>query len=118
MRIAPPQQKLLLEVFSDDGVEAFVAASRVWAQRLPDKHKTWLKLAKGTPVSAHQDHISASLLPIWSSDNPGSDADLLVLKSLLYGLPPEQKIHVPASGSHNARHWYRLDGLLHDANKV
>ena len=36
MRIAPPQQKLHLEVFSDDDVEAFIAASRTWAQRLPD----------------------------------------------------------------------------------
>ncbi len=61
-----PQRKLHLEVFSDDDVEAFIAASRAWSQRLPDKHKTWLKLTKGTPLSAHQDHTSASFLPIWS----------------------------------------------------
>jgi predicted chitinase len=110
-----PQQKLHLEVFSDDDVEAFFAASRVWAQRLPDKHKTWLKLAKGTPVSAHQDHISARLLPIWSRDNPGSDADLLVPKSLLDGLPPERKIRVPTGASGKTYNWYRLEGLLYDA---
>ncbi|MGX1087281.1 hypothetical protein [Pseudomonas sp. AP3_22 TE3818] len=110
-----PQQKLHLEVFSDDDVEAFFAASRVWAQRLPDKHKTWLKLAKGTPVSAHQDHISARLLPIWSRDNPGSDADLLVPKSLLDGLPNERKIRVPTGASGKTYNWYRLEGLLYDA---
>ena len=110
-----PQQKLHLEVFSDDDVEAFIASSRAWAQRLPDKHKTWLKLAKGTPVSAHQDHISASLLPIWSSDNPGSDADLLVPKSLLDGLPPERKIRLSTNTSGKTYNWYRLEGLLHDA---
>ncbi len=110
-----PQQKLHLEVFSDDDVEAFFAASRVWAQRQPDKHKTWLKLAKGTPVSTHQDHISARLLPIWSRDNPSSDADLLVPKSLLDGLPPERKIRVPTGASGKTYNWYRLEGLLYDA---
>lgn len=112
---AAPQQKLHLEVFSDDDVESFFAASRAWAQRLPDKHKTWLKLAKGTPVSAHQDHISASLLPIWSRDNPGSDADLLVPKSLLDGLPNERKIRAPTGASGKTYNWYRLEGLLYDA---
>ena len=111
-----PQRKLHLEVFSDDDVEAFIAASRAWSQRLPDKHKTWLKLAKGTPLSAHQDHTSASFLPIWSRDNPGSDADLLVPKSLLDSLPPERKIRVPTGVSGNTYNWYRLEGLLHDAN--
>ncbi|QXH60328.1 hypothetical protein [Pseudomonas azerbaijanorientalis] len=110
-----PQQKLHLEVFSDDDVEAFFAASRVWAQRQPDKHKTWLKLAKGTPVSTHQDHISARLLPIWSRDNPGSDADLLVPKSLLDGLPPERKIRLPTGASGKSYNWYRLECLLYDA---
>lgn len=110
-----PQQKLHLEVFSDDDVEAFFAASRVWAQRLPDKHKTWLKLAKGTPVSALQDHISASLLPIWSRDNPSSDADLLVPKSLLDGLPNERKIQASSGASGKTYNWYRLEGLLYDA---
>ena len=110
-----PQRKLHLEVFSDDDVEAFIAASRAWSQRLPDKHKTWLKLAKGTPLSAHQDHTSASFLPIWSRDNPGSDADLLVPKSLLDSLPPERKIRVPTGVSGNTYNWYRLEGLLHDA---
>ncbi|QXH63910.1 hypothetical protein [Pseudomonas azerbaijanorientalis] len=110
------EQKLHLEVFSGDDIDEFFEDSRAWAQRLPDKDKTWLKLARGTPVAAHQDHISASLLPIWSSDNPCSDADLLVPKSLLDGLPPERKIRVPTGASGKTYNWYRLDGLLHDAD--
>ncbi|MDZ5433234.1 N-acetylmuramidase domain-containing protein [Pseudomonas fluorescens] len=111
-----PQRKLHLEVFSDDDVEAFFTASRVWAQRLPDKDKTWLKLAKGTPVAAHQDQISANLLPIWRSDNPCCDADLLLPKSLLDRLPPERKIQLPTGTSGKTYTWYRLDGLLHGAD--
>ncbi|MGF6093168.1 glycoside hydrolase family 19 protein [Pseudomonas sp. 18173] len=103
-------------MFSGDDIEVFFEASRAWAQRLPDKDKTWLKLARGTPVAAHQDHISASLLPIWNSDNPCSDADLLVPKSLLDGLPPARKIRVPTGASGKTYNWYRLDGLLHDAD--
>ena len=111
-----PERKLHLEVFSGDDVDMFLEKSRAWAKRLPDKHKTWLKLAKGTPVVPHEDHVTAALLKVKSEGSPVSAADLLVPKSLLDGLPADRKIHVPASGSHNARRWYRLDGLLHDAN--
>ena len=45
-----PEKKLHLETFSGDDVEAFIDDSRDWAQRLPEKDRTWLKLAKGTPV--------------------------------------------------------------------
>jgi hypothetical protein len=40
----------------------------------------------------------------------------VVPKSVLDALPADRKIQVPASPSHNARTWYRLDGLLHDAD--
>jgi predicted chitinase len=111
-----PDERLHLETFSGDDVEAFIEASRDWAKRLPDKHKTWLKLAKGTPVVPHEDHVTAALLKVKSEGSPVSAADLLVPKSLLDGLPADRKIHVPDGGSHNARRWYRLDGLLHDGN--
>nr|WP_259334697.1 hypothetical protein [Pseudomonas sp. DP16D-R1] len=111
-----PDERLHLETFSGDDVEAFIEASRDWAKRLPDKHKTWLKLAKGTPVVPHEDNVTAALLKVKSAGSPVSAADLLVPKSLLDGLPADRKIHVPDGGSHNARCWYRLDELLHDAN--
>ena len=111
-----PQKKLHLEVFTGDDMEAFIEASRLWALRLPDRDKTWLKLAKGTPVVTHQDGFSATLLPILSGPNTPSGADLLVPKSLLDGLPADRRIQLPATESRKACNWYRLDGLLSDAD--
>ncbi|KKX58911.1 hypothetical protein PU99_22035, partial [Pseudomonas putida] len=54
-----PKKKLHLETFSEEDVEVFIVASRAWAQRLPARERTWLKLAKGTAVMAHRDGASA-----------------------------------------------------------
>ncbi|MDF9777664.1 pesticin C-terminus-like muramidase [Pseudomonas baetica] len=115
-RAEQPEHKLHLEVFSGDDVDLFLENSRAWAQRLPDKNKTWLKLAKGTPVVPHEDNVTAALLKVMSADSPVTAADLLVPKSLLDGLSAKDKIVVPATDVHKARNWYRLDGLLHDAD--
>ncbi|WP_166359738.1 hypothetical protein [Pseudomonas akapageensis] len=112
-----PEKKLHLEVFSGDMVDNFIEASRAWAQRLPASSRTWLKLAKGTVVAAHQDHFSAKRPPnFFYGDTTSSDADLLVPKSLLDGLSADRKITEPATSGHKAYNWYRLDGLLHDAD--
>ncbi|WP_341522384.1 hypothetical protein AABC73_02865 [Pseudomonas sp. G.S.17] len=113
-----PEQKLHLEVFSGDNVKAFIAASRAWAQRLPATSKTWLKLAKGSAVVTHQERFNAKQPPTLNAPHALSDADLLVPKSLLDGLPPEKKIAVAATPDKKACNWYRLDGLLHDANNT
>lgn len=113
-----PENKLHLEVFSEQDANAFLKASRAWAERLPDRDKTWLKLAKGTPVVAHQDDLGPSCLPQLSGANLFSGADLLVPKSLLDDLPAEHKIASPAVPGRGARRWYRLDGLLNDADNV
>jgi hypothetical protein len=113
-----PERKLHLEVFSGDDVEVFIKNSRAWAQRLPGTSKTWLKLAKGTPVVAHQEHFSPQYPPTLSAASTPSDADLQVPKSLLDGLPAERKITVPAAWDRKTCNWYRLDGLLHDANNT
>ena len=115
-RAEHPEEKLHLEVFSGDDVDIFIEASRAWAKRLPDKDKTWLKLAKGTAVVTHEDNPTAARLQMASASSPLSAADLLLPKSVLDALPADRKIQVPASPSHNARTWYRLDGLLHDAD--
>jgi predicted chitinase len=113
-----PEKKLHLEVFSGNDVELFIEASRAWAERLPVQDKTWLKLAKGTRVIAHQEHYSASMHPIWDErHSPLSDADLLLPKSLLDSLPMERKIVAPANSAGKAYTWYRLEGLLHDADR-
>ncbi len=112
-----PEQRLHLEVFSGDDIDLYFEASRAWAQRLPAKEKTWLKLVKGTAVVPHRDDVTGPLLRIWSETSPLSDADLLIPRSLLDSLPAEKKFHVPGRDGRNDRRWYRLDGLLHDAEQ-
>ena len=111
-----PEKKLHLETFSGDDVEAFIDASRAWAQRLPEKDRTWLKLAKGTPVVPPEGNTTAAQLQMSSASSPLSAADLLVPKKLLDDLPTDRKIQVPASPTRKARTWYRLENLLHDAD--
>ncbi|WLH69944.1 hypothetical protein [Pseudomonas sp. FP2309] len=111
-----PEQKLHLEVFSEDDVEKFIEGCRNWALNLPTTGRTWLKLAKGTAVVAHQDHFNAKQLPTFSTADTVSGTDLLVPKSLLDSLPAAEKITVPAMEGHKAYNWYRLNQLLNDAD--
>lgn len=113
-----PEKKLHLEVFSGDEVEGFIEASRAWAQRLPVTGKTWLKLAKGTNVVAHQERFNTTQPPTLRDASTPSDADLLVPKSLLDGLRAEDKIVITATAERKACNWYRLNGLLHDVNNT
>jgi GH24 family phage-related lysozyme (muramidase) len=113
-----PEKKLHLEVFSADHVEPFIEASRAWAQRLPEASKSWLKFSKGTAVVAHQERFSVTQPPTLSAASTPSDADLLVPKSLLDSLPLDKKIMIAATADRKACNWYRLDGLLHDADGV
>lgn len=112
---AHPQQYLHLEVFSGENVKVFIEKSRNWAKDLPASGRTWLKLAAGTPVVAHQEGIDASHPPVSTPDTPTASTDILLPKSLLNGLRAEYKIQVPASGGAKPRNWYRLDGLLNTA---
>ncbi|WP_433736007.1 glycoside hydrolase family 19 protein [Pseudomonas putida] len=111
-----PTEKLHLETFTGDDIEAFIENSRAWAQRLPEKDKTWLKLAKGTPVVPPEGNTTAGQLLVSSASSPLSAADLLVPKSLLDQLPADRKIQVLATSTRKARNWYRLENLLHDAD--
>jgi predicted chitinase len=111
-----PEKKLHLETFSGDDVEAFIDDSRDWALLLPKKDRTWLKLAKGTPVVPPEGNTTAAQLQMSSASSPLSAADVLVPKKLLDDLPTDRKIQVPASPTRKARTWYRLENLLHDAN--
>ncbi|MBV7549916.1 hypothetical protein KW849_26905 [Pseudomonas sp. PDM26] len=111
-----PDEKLHLETFSGDDVEAFIDASREWAKRLPEKDRSWLKFPMGTPVVPLEGNTTAALLQASSDSSPRSAADLLIPKTLLDNLPADRKIQVPASPTRNARTWYRLEHLLHDAD--
>lgn len=111
-----PENRLHLEVFSAGDVKTFLRLSRLWADKLPASSRTWLKLVKGTPVVAHQGTFSSKKPPTLKAAGHLSAAQLLLPKSLIDGLPAERKIAVPASGDSKACNWYRLDGLLHDAD--
>ncbi len=111
-----PEKKLHLETFSEQDMDVFIVASRAWAQRLPARERTWLKLAKGTAVMTHRDGASATRWPVPSGTDPVSDAGLLIPKSLLEALSADDKISVPATLDRKAINWYRLEGLLHDAD--
>jgi len=111
-----PEKKLHLEVFSADRVELFIETSRAWTQRLPAASKTWLKFPKGTAVVTHQEHFNAIHPPTLRTPSTPSDADLLVPKSLIDGLPTNKKIVVTATPDRRACNWYRLDRLFHDAD--
>jgi predicted chitinase len=111
-----PDKRLHLETFSGDDVEVFIEASRLWAKRLPEKDRTWLKLAKGTPVVPPEGNATAAQLQASSASSPHSAADLLVPRKVLDDLPAAQKIQVPASPTRKARTWYHLKNLLHDAD--
>ncbi|WP_162945846.1 hypothetical protein [Pseudomonas sp. DY-1] len=109
-----PQKKLHLEVFTADDVATFFAACRAWAEHLPSKEKTWLKLAKGTLVITHQSQYCKTSPPSQAHPGTPSGADLLVPRVILDGLASEQKIELPRTDDRNAFNWYRLDGLLND----
>lgn len=115
---ALPQKKLHLEVFTGDNVRDFIQQSRAWAARLPASGKTWLKLVKGTRVITHQEGFNKQNPPSLTAPATESAADLLVPKSLLDGLRPECRINLAATATEKACNWYRLDGLLHDANRT
>jgi hypothetical protein len=113
-----PESKLHLEVFSGEDANAFLKSSRAWAERMPARDKTWLKLAKGTPIVTHEDGFHTTQIPHLSDAKLLSDADLLLPKSLLDDLPAKSKIALPASPGRRAQNWYRLDGLLNDADNT
>ena len=110
-----PEQRLHLEVFSTEVVDSFIEASRAWGKRLPPSSKTFLKLAKGTAVVTHQERFSTQQPPTLKAPNTPSAAEVLLPKSLLDGLPADKKIKVSATDGNSACNWYRIDGLLHDA---
>lgn len=107
-----PQEKLHLEVFACDNVETFFTKSRAWANRLPEKDKTWLKLEKGTKVVTHQASFSTTRPPHLAHPHALTGAPLLLPRAMLDGLAADRKIAVPAGETTKARNWYRLENLL------
>ncbi|WP_285961918.1 hypothetical protein [Pseudomonas tohonis] len=110
-----PQERLHLEVFASENVEAFFARSRQWADQMPATARTWLKLEKGTKVVIHQPGHCHSAPPTLGDAHVASGAKLLIPRTELDGLSADRKIAIPATETSRARNWYRLDDLLIDA---
>lgn len=110
-----PQERLHLEVFASENVEAFFARSRQWADQMPATARTWLKLEKGTKVVIHQSGHCHSAPPNLGDPHVASGAKLLIPRTELDGLSADRKIAIPATETSKARNWYRLDDLLIDA---
>lgn len=110
-----PQERLHLEVFASENVEAFFARSRQWADQMPATARTWLKLEKGTKVVIHQPGHCHSAPPTLGDPHVASGAKLLIPRTELDGLSADRKIAIPATETSKARNWYRLDDLLIDA---
>ncbi|WP_181295371.1 hypothetical protein [Pseudomonas sp. Q2-TVG4-2] len=114
-----PQPLLHLEVFSCEDVPAFIASSRAHAARLPDEHKTLLKIHKGaSKLVPHRPGIDSNNPPSINDEGMVIGVDLIVPQSLLDGLPADAKLIAPArkgdrSCSPEVR-WWRLDDLLAD----
>lgn len=114
-----PQPLLHLEVFSCEDVPAFIASSRAHAARLPDEHKTLLKIHKGaSKLVPHRPSIDSNNPPSINDEGMVIGVDLIVHQSLLDGLPADAKLIAPArtgdrSCSPEVR-WWRLDDLLAD----
>ncbi|OBY87655.1 hypothetical protein A6723_000230 [Pseudomonas sp. AU11447] len=104
-----PIRKLHLETFTAQNLPEFFEASRAWAQRLPEQEQTWLKLPRGTPVIAPRENGPPAL----GENGTPCGNDLLVPRSLLDGLPAENKRVVTSDGA-PTYNWYRLEGLLND----
>src|SRR5690606_38401129 len=115
------QSLVHLEAFSCDDVPGFIGRSRAWASRLPDSHKTLLKVHTGASnLIAHRDDIKSDNPPKLSDSGSQIGVDLIIPQALLDGLPAANKIHVktPVEGSSTPRtiYWWRLDGLFADDN--
>lgn len=113
------QPLLHLEVFSCEDVPAFIARSSAHAARLPETQKILLKVHKGaSKLIPHREGIDANNPPRISDEGVTVGVDLILPQSLLYNLPADAKLLVPAStGSMSCSpetRWWRLDNLLAD----
>lgn len=114
-----PQDLLHLEVFSCEDVPTFISESRTWAQNLPEKEKTLLKVHAGaSKLVPHRDDIKAGNPPKLTDEGAEIGVDLILPQNLLDALPAEAKIKIPASntatGCSPETNWWRLDDLLAD----
>ncbi|WP_454846742.1 hypothetical protein [Pseudomonas farris] len=113
-----PKNFLHLEVFSCEDVKAFTDLSKEKATGLPAAEKTMLKIPKGSVLVTHVQGMSATNPPKVTDPHKTVGYDFLVPVGVLEALPAEKKIKVPVvmGGATTYTLWWRLDGLLGDAD--
>ena len=114
---AAPKNLLHLEVFSCEDVKAFMALSKSKASALPTIEKTLVKIPKDTPLITHVQGMNAENPPKVSDPSQKVGYAFVIPLSMLEALPAEKKIKVPVvmAGSTTYTYWWRIDGLLGDA---
>jgi len=114
----PAAKNLLhLEVFSCEDVKAFTEQSKAKASSLPATEKTLVKIPKDAKLITHVQGMNATNPPKASDPGKVIGYDLLIPVGVLEALPAEKKIKVPVvmAGVTTYTYWWRLEGLLADA---
>ncbi|MEB2650184.1 pesticin C-terminus-like muramidase [Pseudomonas siliginis] len=113
-----PNNLLHVELFSCEDVKAFTALSKEKAAGLPAAEKTLVKIPKGSVVVTHVEGMGSTNPPKVTDPHKTVGYDFLVPVGVLEALPAERKIKVPVvmGGSTTYTLWWRLDGVLGDAD--
>ncbi|MFL1552462.1 hypothetical protein ACI77I_25820 [Pseudomonas sp. D47] len=114
---AAPKNLLHLEVFSCEDVKAFTELSKSKARALPGSGKTLVKIPKDTPLITHVEGMSAENPPKVSDPFKKVGYEFVIPVGTLEALPAEKKIKVAVvmGGVTTYTYWWRIDGLLGDA---
>jgi len=112
-----PRNLLHLEVFSCEDVEAFAQLSKSKVMNLPATEKTLVKIPKDSLLITHVEGMSAANPPKVTDAHKTVGHDFMIPVAALEALPAEKKIKVPVvmGGSTTYTFWWRVDGLLGDA---
>ncbi|NUU38172.1 hypothetical protein [Pseudomonas sp. C2B4] len=112
-----PRNLLHLEVFSCEDVKAFTELSKSSARGLPASERTLLKIPKDSLLITHVTGMNATNPPKVSDAHRIVGHDFFIPVGVLESLPAEKRIKVPVvmGGMTTYTHWWRLDGMLADA---
>ncbi|CAI8841391.1 hypothetical protein [Pseudomonas serboccidentalis] len=112
-----PKNLLHVEVFSCEDVKAFTELSKEKAAGMPAAEKTLVKIPKDSVLVTHTQGMSATNPPKVTDPHKKVGYDFFIPVGVLEALPAEKKIKVPVvmGGTTTYTLWWRLDGLLGDA---
>jgi hypothetical protein len=112
-----PKNLLHLEVFSCEDVKEFAGQSKPKAVALPATDKTVLKIPKGSVLITHVQGMNDTNPPKVTDAHNKVGYEFFMPVGVLEALPAEKKIKAPVVMGETTTYtlWWRLDGLLSDA---